>query len=276
MTENIIILAGGASSRMKKSVDQNLSPEKVAQANQLSKGLIELGGKPFLSYLLDNILQAGFKNVYIITGENSQMFRRAFENNPDFVDLNIQFATQYIPEGRQKPYGTADALYQCIEEYPNLKEDTFCVCNSDNLYSLNALKNLKNANSHQAILAYDIDHLKYPKERIARFAVMKFDDDYNLTTIVEKPEPDKIVDYTDAHQKIRVSMNIFLFDGKSFFKYLESCPAHPVRDEKELPTALMNMIEDNIKVMGIPIAEHVPDLTSKNDIAILENYFSGS
>ena len=47
MTENIIILAGGASSRMKKSVDQNLSPEKVAQANQLSKGLIELGGKPF-------------------------------------------------------------------------------------------------------------------------------------------------------------------------------------------------------------------------------------
>lgn len=276
MTENIIILAGGASSRMKKSVDQNLSPEKVAQANQLSKGLIELGGKPFLSYLLDNILQAGFKNVYIITGENSQMFRRAFENNPDFVDLNIQFATQYIPEGRQKPYGTADALYQCIEQYPNLKEDTFCVCNSDNLYSLNALKNLKNANSHQAILAYDIDHLKYPKERIARFAVMKFDDDYNLTTIVEKPEPDKIVDYTDAHQKIRVSMNIFLFDGKSFFKYLESCPAHPVRDEKELPTALMNMIEDNIKVMGIPIAEHVPDLTSKNDIAILENYFSGS
>ena len=276
MTENIIILAGGASSRMKKSVDQNLSPEKVAQANQLSKGLIQLGGKPFLSYLLENILQAEFKNVYIITGENSKMFRRAFENNPEFVDLNVQFATQYIPEGREKPYGTADALYQCIEQYPNLKEDTFCVCNSDNLYSLNALKNLKNANSHQAILAYDIDHLKYPKERIARFAVMKFDDDYNLTTIVEKPEPDKIVDYTDAHQKIRVSMNIFLFDGKSFFKYLESCPAHPVRDEKELPTALMNMIEDNIKVMGIPIAEHVPDLTSKNDIAILENYLSGS
>ena len=276
MTENIIILAGGASSRMKKSVDQNLSPEKVAQANQLSKGLIELGGKPFLSYLLDNILQAGFKNVYIITGENSQMFRRAFENNPDFVDLNIQFATQYIPDGREKPYGTADALYQCLEQYPNLKEDTFCVCNSDNLYSLKALKNFKNTNLNQAILAYDIDHLKYPKEKIARFAVMKFDDDYNLTTIVEKPEPDKIVDYTDAHRKIRVSMNIFLFDGKSFFKYLESCPAHPVRDEKELPTALMNMIEDNIKVMGIPIAEHVPDLTSKNDIAILENYLSGS
>ena len=276
MTENIIILAGGASSRMKNSTDQNLPPQKIDQANQLSKGLIELGGKPFLSYLLENILKAEFKNVYIVTGENSQMFRKAFENNLNFKSLKIQFATQYIPDNREKPYGTADALYQCLNQYPDLKDDTFCVCNSDNLYSLNALKILKNANSHQAILAYDIDHLKYPKERIARFAVMKFDDDYNLTTIVEKPEPDKIVDYTDAHQKIRVSMNIFLFDGKSFFKYLENCPAHPVRDEKELPTALMNMIEDKIKVKGIPIAEHVPDLTSKNDIAILEKYLSGS
>ena len=276
MTENIIILAGGASSRMKKSTDQNLSPQKIAQANKLSKGLIELRGKPFLSYLLENILNAEFKNVYIITGENPQMFRKAFENNLNFKSLKIQFATQYIPDNREKPFGTADALYQCLNQYPDLKDDKFCVCNSDNLYSLNALKILKNANSQQAILAYDIDHLKYPKERIARFAVMKFDDYYNLTTIVEKPETDQIVNYADINQKIRVSMNIFLFDGKSFFKYLESCPAHHVRDEKELPTALMNMIGDNIKVMGIPIAEHVPDLTSKNDITILENYLSGS
>ena len=273
MTNNIVILAGGASSRMKKSVDQNLSREKIAQANQLSKGLIELGGKPFLSYLLENILKAGFENVYIITGENSKIFRQAFENNPDFKELNIQFATQYIPEGREKPYGTADALYQCLDQYPNLKEDTFCVCNSDNLYSYKALKTLKDAPTRQAILAYDIDKLEYPKERIARFAVMRFDDHYDLTTIVEKPEPSKIDSYTDAHQKIRVSMNIFLFDGKLFFKYLESCPVNPIRDEKELPTALMNMIGDDIDVLGIPIAEHVPDLTSKNDIAQLEKYF---
>jgi len=274
MTENIIILAGGASSRMKHSVDQNLSQEKAAQANKLSKGLIELNGKPFLSYLLEYILKVEFKNIYIITGENSQMFRQALENNPNFRDLNIKFAIQHIPEGRYKPYGTADALHQCLVQYPKLRVDTFCVCNSDNLYSLNALMSLKNSNSSQAILAYDIDKLNYPKERIALFAVMKFDNDYNLTAIVEKPEPCQIANFTDKHQKIRVSMNIFLFDGKLFFKYLENCPAHPIRDEKELPTALMNMIQDNIKVNGIPIAEHVPDLTSKNDITILEEYLS--
>ena len=272
MANNIVILAGGASSRMKRSVDKNLSSEKIAQANQLSKGLIQLAGKPFLGYLLDNILKAGFENVYIITGENSKMFRVAFENNLNFKELNIQFANQYIPQGREKPYGTADALLQCLDQYPNLKEDTFCVCNSDNLYSYYALKTLKEAPARQAILAYDIDKLEYPKERISQFAVMRFDDNYNLTSIIEKPESSKIDSYTDQDDKIRVSMNIFLFDGKLFFKHLKNCPVNPIRDEKELPTALMNMIGDNIGVLGIPIAEHVPDLTSKNDIAQLEKY----
>ena len=275
MTENIIILAGGASSRMKKSINDNLSPEKVAQANQLSKGLIELGGKPFLSYLLDNISKAKFKNVFIITGENAQMFRLAFDKKPEFEDLNIQFATQYVPKGREKPFGTADALYQCLEQYPHLKENTFCVCNSDNLYSQHALESLKNAPTRQAILAYDIDHLKYSKETISRFAVMRFNENYDLLAIVEKPEKSEIDNYTDAFQKIRVSMNIFLFDGKLFFEYLKNCPIHTVRNEKELPGALMNMITDNIKVLGIPIAEHVQDLTSKADISELEKYFSG-
>ena len=85
MTDTLIILAGGASSRMKKSIDPNLSPEMSAQANLRSKGLIEVAGRPFLSYLLDNVLKAGFKDVLIITGENSELFRSTYEKNKDFL-----------------------------------------------------------------------------------------------------------------------------------------------------------------------------------------------
>ena len=272
MTKNIVILAGGASTRMKKSSNKNLSPEKIFQANHVSKGLIEFGGRPFLSYLLDNILNAGFKNVYIITGENSKIFRKSFKNNPNFNQLKIKFAIQYIHERRDKVYGTADALYQCLEQYPNLKTDKFCVCNSDNLYSTKAFRMLRDTKQSQAILAYDIDYLKYAKERISGFAVMRFNKFYDLLDIVEKPELEKIANYRDDTRKIRVSMNIFLFDGKYFFRFLKNCPPHPIRDEKEIPTALSNMINDNIKVIGIPIAEHVPDLTSKGDIIELEKF----
>ena len=86
MTENIIILAGGASSRMKKSTDQNLSPDKVAQANQLSKGLIELGGKPFLSFFWK-----------IFCTKNSKMFTSLPEKIPKcFVGLLKTIPTLWI------------------------------------------------------------------------------------------------------------------------------------------------------------------------------------
>ena len=65
MTDNIIIMAGGASSRMKKSIDEKLAPEKIVQANQLSKGLIKFGGKPFLTYLMENILRKQILNSLI-------------------------------------------------------------------------------------------------------------------------------------------------------------------------------------------------------------------
>jgi len=43
MHDNLIILAGGASSRMKKQVAlDNLTEEEIAQANESSKGLIGL------------------------------------------------------------------------------------------------------------------------------------------------------------------------------------------------------------------------------------------
>ena len=101
---------------------------------------------------------------------------------------------------------------------------------------------------------------------------MKFNKKYNLIEIVEKPKTSKIQNYKDTLQKIRVSMNIFLFEGQYFYKYLKSCAPNPDRNEKELPTALMNMINDGISVKGIPIAEHVPDLTSKKDIFELDRY----
>ena len=49
-----------------------------------------------------------------------------------------------------------------------------------------------------------------------------------------------------------------------------NCPINPLRNEKELPSAIMNMITIRSYMKAVPIAEHVPDLTSKKDIAILE------
>jgi NDP-sugar pyrophosphorylase family protein len=279
MHNNLIILAGGASSRMKKQASlDNLSEEEIAQANERSKGLIGVGpnGRPLLDYLLLNAKKAGYKNIYIIIGEQGELFKEFYGNedkNNDFHGLNVSFAVQYIPEGRVKPFGTADALFQAVEQFPELNTQYYSVCNSDNLYSAKALYALRETTSPNAFISYDRDALEFPLERISRFAIAKLDENNCLLDILEKPTADVLESYKDAEGILRVSMNAFKFDGAVLYPYLKNCPVHPERDEKELPTVLLNSLKENGNTaLGIPFSEHVPDLTAKEDIAEVKEY----
>ncbi|MEP1490184.1 MAG: sugar phosphate nucleotidyltransferase [Algibacter sp.] len=279
MHKNLVILAGGASSRMKKqAISSSLTEEEIEQANKRSKGLIGVGpnGRPLLDYLLYNAKEAGYKNVYIIISENGSLFQEFYGQNKkdnDFKGLNISFAIQYIPENRVKPFGTADALFQAVEQYPELNSELYTVCNSDNLYSTKALKHLRTIESSNAFISYDRDDLEFPIERISRFAIAKLDNKNNLIDIIEKPEAEQVENSKDAEGKVRVSMNAFKFNGKALYQYLKDCPVHPERDEKELPTVLLNMIKGSSETaLGIPFSEHVPDLTAKEDIAAVKEY----
>jgi NDP-sugar pyrophosphorylase family protein len=279
MHDNLIILAGGASSRMKKEVVlNNLTEEEIAQANERSKGLIGVGpnGRPLLDYLLQNAKKAGYKNIIIIIGEQGELFKEFYGNqdkNNDFHGLNISFAVQYIPEGRVKPFGTADALFQAVEQYPEMNTQSYSACNSDNLYSTAALLALRETSSPNAFIGYDRDALDFPSERISRFAIAKLDENNHLLDILEKPTAEDLENYKDSEGKLRVSMNAFKFNGAMLYPYLKDCPVNPERDEKELPTVLLNTIKDNPNTaLGIPFSEHVPDLTAKEDIAEVKEY----
>lgn len=279
MTNNLIILAGGASSRMKKESSlKGLSEKAIRQANTRNKGLIEIGEKntPFLHYLLHNAKTAGYLNIYIVVAEKDSLFQEVYGTNEadnSYKGLTISFVRQYIAKDRTKPHGTADALCQALEQYPILTKSSFVVCNCDNLYSTKVFTALKKVNSRNALIGYDREGLNFSSERIAKFALMKIDAFGHLIDIIEKPSPEEALNYQDEFGKLRVSMNIFKFDGNLFYHFLKNCPIHPERDEKELPTALLNLIrekDNNVKV--IPISEHVIDLTSKDDISIVAKY----
>jgi glucose-1-phosphate adenylyltransferase len=278
MDDNLIILAAGASSRMKQQINSNtsLTKEELQQANKRSKALIsiDVSGRPLLDYVLYNAKKAGFATIYIVTQKENKLFKSLYQDNDRFRGMAIRFAIQYIPENREKPFGTADALYQTLEQYSELKKSSFTVCNSDNLYSVKALQMLReHMTTPNALISYDRDSLEFTEERISKFALMLFDENSHLIDIIEKPSLDQLDTFKDSWGKLRVSMNIFKFDGNLFFKFLKSCPVNPERNEKELPTALLNMVKEHpTSTIGIPLSEHVPDLTSKEDIMILKEY----
>lgn len=278
MTRHLIILAGGASSRMKKSSSSELSKEVLAQANSRSKALILLNDRPMLDYVLYNAKQAGYQNIYIVIGQGGALFKSYYgmeKANNNFNGLSVSYVHQVIPEGRVKPLGTADAVYQALIQYPELQELQFSVCNCDNLYSIEAFNALVKSESPNAFINYDRDALQYSQERIERFALTKTDAHHYLQNIIEKPSPSEVDDYKDYEGKLRVSMNLFKFDGALFFPFLQSCPMHVERNEKELPTALLQMIQAHpTSTIGIPFSEHVPDLTGKDDILVMNEYLA--
>ena len=273
MHDTLIILAGGLSSRMKSSeASPELTMSEIKQANKREKGIIQVGKKrrPFLDYLLYNAQNAGYTKIVIVTGEEQSLFRKFYgpaDSENDFHGLDISYSIQRIPTGREKPLGTADALLRALETYTFLKETEFSMCNSDNLYSEKALKLVMAEDSPNTFIAYDAETLHLPTEKILRYAVTLVNEAGYLTDILEKPINADLKKFGDSNGIIRVSMNLFKFSGASIYTYLLKCPVNEIRGEKEIQTAIINMLSDFPETMiSIPLAEPVPDLTYKDDI----------
>ncbi len=287
MDRNLVILAGGIASRMKGSIQKRaagtvraatVEQRLVREAAEKPKGMIGVGTgrRPFLDYLLLSARRAGMQDVVIVVGERDTTIRPYYGSaatKESFGDLKISYAVQAIPIDRQKPLGTADALLQALHMREDWKDRTFVVCNSDNLYSKQAISLLLESPYRNALIDYDRDALKFEQARIERFAVTEKDDEGFLSDIHEKPSPELVQRVSGRSGFVGVSMNIFKLEYNRVFPFLENLPLHPVRREKELPLAVKMMVQRFPKTVAtIPLAEHVPDLTSIADVEAVREY----
>lgn len=276
----LIILSGGISSRMKKPIDRNLDLENklVEDADSKTKSMIGVGKdyRPFLDYLLFNAKESGYTDIVLVIGANDNSIKDYYGyNNSDnnFYGLKISYAVQPIPEGRNKPLGTADALFWGLKSKPEWNNDYFTVCNSDNLYSIKALSMMLKSTYLAALIDYDRSSLEFEQDRIERFAVTKKSKNNFLLDIIEKPSSEVIESVKDKNDFVGVSMNIFSLKYNVILPFLEKVPLHPVRKEKELPEAIKMMANEyENSVYCYSLAEHVPDLTSKSDIEQVKKY----
>jgi NDP-sugar pyrophosphorylase family protein len=275
----LVILAGGISSRMKKHLDKiNLDEKLISDADEKSKSMIGVGKgyRPFLDYLLYNAREAGYDDIVIVIGQDDNSIKQYYgkeTKSNQFKDLSISYAVQLIPDGRNKPLGTADALLYGLRSKHEWKGSKFSVCNSDNLYSIKALTIMLNSNYDNALIDYDRSAFEFDLSRIEKFAVTIKDDRGFLTDIIEKPGPEEIEKAKDKNGFIGVSMNLFSLSYDQIFPILEKVPLHPVRQEKELPEAVKKLVNKNKSgVYTFRLSEHVPDLTDKNDIPQVKKY----
>lgn len=284
--DRLVILAGGVSSRMKKTIPSEilLDENLINDAEQKSKSMIRVGEgeTPFMNYLLKNAESAGYNEVVIVVNEKDNSivdYYSSRENLSDFAEIKISFAFQPIPQGREKPMGTADALYHALLTKPEWKGKKFTMCNSDNLYSVAALKLLLQSDHANSMIDYDRNGLEFEKERIEKFAVTKKDAENFLIDIIEKPTAEEIEHIRTKDGYVGVSMNIFRFNYDMIYPLLEITPVHNIRHEKEIPSTVRMMIDKYPRsIYTYRLSEPVPDLSSKIDILkvkeFLQNQFN--
>lgn len=120
MSVTLVILAAGMGSRFKGSLKQ------LAKINENNDTIMELSIK--------NAKKAGFnKVVFIIREELKEDFLKQIIPR---IDMDYSFAYQKVDKNRTKPWGTGEAILN-IE---GLVSDKFCLINSDDYYSYEALK----------------------------------------------------------------------------------------------------------------------------------------
>ncbi len=276
MEPRLVILAGGISSRMRTPARGFVDPDLLRDAAEKSKSMIALGpgGRPFLDYLLDNAREAGYQEILIVVGERDDSIRAYYERTSlAGKGLTLGFARQPIPLGRSKPLGTADALLCGLRSRPEWSGGKFTVCNSDNLYSVAALRQMLMAAEPNALVDYDRDALGCEPERVRQFAVLEADQEGYLRVIHEKPDPSLIARIAGAHGRVGVSMNLFRFSYDMILPCLERVPLHELRQEKELPAAVMLLVSREPHAVRVyRRAEPVPDLTSPDDIQKVRDF----
>jgi glucose-1-phosphate thymidylyltransferase len=257
-----VILARGLGTRMQREAEGvELDEETKRAANAGMKAMIPVEGRPFLDYGIQELLEAGLSQICLVIGPSHDTLRNYYAGiSARAENFTISFAYQEHADGTAKAVAAAREF---------VGEDEFIVVNCDNLYSVRALTALREAPAGACYLGgFDREAMvakgNIERERIAQFAAIQMDENFNLLRIVEKPPHPE--DYL-VNGKVYVSMNLFRFTPHIFIG-CDSIDRDPVRGEYELPTAVQFLLDNNIvPVKVVPVAEGVFDLTSKADIA---------
>ena len=162
-----IILAGGTGSR--------LHPMTVS----VSKQLMPVYDKPMIYYPLATLMQAGIREILIITTpEDYQAYQKLLGDGSGW-GLNLQYAQQPRPEG------LAQALL-IGEEF--IGDSRVCLILGDNIFYGNRIEEtLQNAVNHQdgaSVFAY---YVTDPE----RYGVVELDGDGSAIDLEEKPTSPK-------------------------------------------------------------------------------------
>ncbi|PYP76079.1 MAG: glucose-1-phosphate thymidylyltransferase [Gemmatimonadetes bacterium] len=261
-TTQAVILARGLGSRMRREAEAAsaaLTADQRRAAERGAKGMMPLGARPFLDYVLSALADAGIRDVTLVVGPEADEIRDHFGRTHVPERVRVQFAIQ------EEPRGTADAV---VSARPAVDDAPFLVLNSDNYYPVAAYRDLAELGG-SGLVAFEAETLvresRLEPERVLRYALLDIGDDGVLRAVREKPDAD---DPLAQRAERWVSMNLWSFSPVIFEACARVRPS--TRGELEIQDAVTIAMRD----LGEPfrvvrMRAGVLDLSSRADIAFV-------
>ena len=229
-------------------------------------------GEFIIDYSIYDAIRCGFdKVVFIIKEENYNLFRETVGKRIE-SKIKVEYVFQKlenlpegysVPEGREKPWGTAHAILVC----KNCVHDDFVIINADDFYGYDAfrvasefIKNKTSENKNNfGLISYKVKNtlsengatkrgVCYSENgrlsNIIESSIEKIDDQI-IATPLEQPDQSFAVDKNSP-----VSMNMWCFTPK-LFDYLEQgfvefldnqVDSNPLKSEYLIPSVVAELI----------------------------------
>ena len=234
---------------------------------------IDSDGHIIIDFSIFDAKRAGFEEViFIIKREAEKDFKDAIGNRMSKI-MKVHYAYQeindiplgnIIPQGRQKPWGTAHAIYSCRD----IIEGPFAVINADDYYGVEAfqliydylLQHDDDTQYRYAMVGYQIEKTLTEHGTVAR-GVCEVNEQHKLINIVERTKIKKTVhgaaysedDYIwyDLPSQTTVSMNLWGFT-KSIIKEInnglqsfldDGLISNPLKCEYFIPSVVSHLLD---------------------------------
>ena len=174
----VMILAGGEGKRL------------FPLTRDRAKPAVPFGGRyRIIDFVLNNFINSGFYKIKVLTQYKSdslnQHISRGYALSP-FLDQYVDLVPAQMRTGGTWYQGTADAVYQNLLHIVDADPNYVCVFGGDHIYKMDVSQMLTYHKEKQAALT--IAAIPIPIEEASEFGIMEVDDNWKLTSFIEKPK----------------------------------------------------------------------------------------
>ena len=248
-----IILGGGQGSRLYPLTENR------------SKPAVPIAGKYRLVDIpISNCINSNIKRMYVLTQFNSASLNRHIKNTYHFSFFSSAFVDVLAAEQTIKSdkwfQGTADAVRQGMHHFLAHDFEYALILSGDQLYQMNYNEMI---NAHIEANA-DISVGTYPVNAKdgTSFGILKTDDNNQITSFIEKPSADVIVDWkSDVSDEMKQqgreylgSTGIYIFNKKLLIELMED------ESTVDFGKEIIPQNIDKYKIMSYPFEGYWTDI----------------